>query len=53
MEPQYRRFVIKGTDAQEKELEKLIEKKHLSREDLILILHTMAFRDPCFDTLAQ
>lgn len=53
MEPQYRRFVIKGTKAQQKDLEKLIEKKHLSREDLILILHTIAFRDPGFDTLVK
>lgn len=53
MEPQYRRFVIKGTKAQQRDLEKLIEKKHLSREDLILILHTIAFRNPCFDTLMK
>lgn len=53
MESEYRRFILKGTPEQQMAAEKLIEAKNLTRDDLILILHTMAFRDPSFDTLVQ
>jgi hypothetical protein len=50
---EFRRFVLKGTNDQQENLKKLISEKELSREDLILILHTMAFRDPSYDTLSK
>ena len=53
MQTEYRRFVIIGTAEQQKALETLIEIRGLSREDLILILHTLALRNPSFDTLAK
>lgn len=50
---EYRRFKIIGTTEQKQQLEELLQMKKLSRDDLTLILHTMVFRDPHFDTLAQ
>jgi hypothetical protein len=53
MQSEYRRFVITGSPEQQKALEELVSTKKLSREDITLILHTMAFRDPSFDTLSK
>lgn len=53
MEHEFRRFKISGTEEQRVALLKLLDEKQLTRDDLTLILHTMAFRDPCYDTLSQ
>ena len=48
---EYKRFRLRGAKEQKQAVEKLITEKHLSRDDLALILHTLAFRDPHFDIL--
>jgi hypothetical protein len=53
MKPEYRRFILKGTRRQQKALMNLIKSKNLSRKELILILHTIAFRHPSSDTLMR
>lgn len=50
MESEFRRFIIKGTPEQQKALEMLIQTKGLTREDVTLILQTVAFRGQDFDT---
>ena len=53
MQSEYRRFTITGSPEQQKALKELISTKELSREDITLILHTMSFLDPSFDTLPK
>lgn len=53
MDQEFRRFVLKGTPAQQADLKKLIRLKGLTREDITLILHTIAFRNQDSDTLAK
>ncbi len=46
---EFRRFVISGNPNQREALEELIQTKGLTREDVILILQTVAFRGQDFD----